>query len=179
MVNFVGDKGQKTPSNEGKKENKGKDVIAKNLAPKKRRAEQIVRIMSVDLDSTLSIKNALRNVKGIGFRASSAILTNTGIDSSTKLSELSAEQIKTIEDAAKNAEFPNWMKNTTKRHIVMSDIDLKRRNDINLLQKTRAYRGVRHERGLPVRGQRTRGCFRKNKTVGVVKKKALDKKKGK
>lgn len=43
----------------------------------------------------------------------------------------------------------------------------------------RAYRGVRHQHGLPVRGQRTRGSFRKNKTVGVQKKKAMAARAGK
>ncbi len=168
----MGDKGQK------KIEKKDAEKIQEKK-PVKKRAATIVRIMSVDLDGSFSIYNALRNVKGISFRAAAAILTNVGIDSKIKLGELKPEQIKSIEEEAKNAKFPVWMKNRSGQHIVMTDIDLNKRNDINLLQKTRAYRGIRHERGLPTRGQRTRGAFRKNKTVGVVKKKAMQAKSGK
>ncbi len=164
----MGDKGTKKEKDTGK-------PASEKQAPKKRRVQNIVRIMSVDLDANFSIYNALRHVKGISFRISRTVLVNAGIDSKMKLGEMSPEQIKTVEDAVADAKFPHWMKNTSDKHIVMSDIDLQKRNDINLLQKTRAYRGIRHERGLPVRGQRTRGSFRKNKTVGVVKKKAMGK----
>ncbi len=40
------------------------------------------------------------------------------------------------------------------------------------MRKIRCYKGIRHETGQPVRGQRTRSSFRTQKTVGVVKKKA-------
>jgi len=58
-------------------------------------------------------------------------------------------------------------------HVVGSELDLKKREDINFLKRMRAYRGVRHEFGLPVRGQRTRSSFRTQKTVGVAKKKVI------
>ncbi|MAH42931.1 30S ribosomal protein S13 [archaeon] len=174
----MGDKGNKNKKDTKRKKDLGKPAPEKQ-APKKRRVQNIVRIMSADLDANFSVYNALRHVKGISFRVSGTVLTNTDIDPRMKLSEMSPEQIKIVENAVAEAKFPAWMKNAPDKHIVMSDIDLQNRNDINLLQKTRAYRGIRHERGLPVRGQRTRGSFRKNKTVGVVKKKAIQSKGGK
>lgn len=185
MVKFV-KVTDKTNENETSKPDvkvpaKGKDVKKEVVkpAPEKKRARSIVRLMSVDLDSNLSIYNALRNIKGIGFRVSSAILHNAGIDPSHKLGTLTPEQLAVVEKAALDGSFPVWMRNTTDKHILKSDIDLTVRNDVNLMQKTRSYKGIRHERGLPVRGQRTRSSFRKNKTIGVVKKKAMAAKTGK
>ena len=62
-------------------------------------------------------------------------------------------------------------------HLIGSEIDLIKREDINLLKKIRAYRGIRHEKGLPVRGQRTRSHKRTGLTVGVIRKKEMAKKK--
>ena len=56
-------------------------------------------------------------------------------------------------------------------HLLTSDLDFTKDNDIKRMRKIKSYRGNRHTRGLPVRGQRTRGSFRKGKTVGVSKRK--------
>ena len=56
-------------------------------------------------------------------------------------------------------------------HLSESDLTMGVRQDIEFLKKIRAYRGIRHELGLPVRGQRTRSSFRKGRTVGVQRKK--------
>jgi small subunit ribosomal protein S13 len=50
---------------------------------------------------------------------------------------------------------------------------LQLREDINLLRKIRSYRGIRHERGLKVRGQRTKSTGRRGLVVGVIRKKQL------
>ncbi len=64
-------------------------------------------------------------------------------------------------------------------HIMGTDMELKFREDINLLRKIRSYRGIRHERGLRVRGQRTKSTGRRGMVVGVVRKKILAKTGGK
>jgi small subunit ribosomal protein S13 len=58
-------------------------------------------------------------------------------------------------------------------HISSSDIAMYLRDDLTLMKKMRSYKGIRHELGQPVRGQRTRSTFRTNKSVGVVRKKAM------
>ena len=58
------------------------------------------------------------------------------------------------------------------KHLLTSSLDLQKELDIKRLKKIRSYRGLRHALGQPVRGQRTKSHFRKNKTVGVQKKKA-------
>ena len=57
-------------------------------------------------------------------------------------------------------------------HIIGSDLSLQKEFDIKRLKKMKCYRGVRHSTGQPVRGQRTRSHFRKNKSVGVAKARA-------
>jgi small subunit ribosomal protein S13 len=61
------------------------------------------------------------------------------------------------------------------KHISASDLRLRKDFDVKRLRKIKAYRGIRHAAGLPVRGQRTKANFRKNRkksgAVGVKKKK--------
>ena len=91
------------------------------------------------------------------------------------LSESQIDKIrKSIEDIEKIA--PKWMLNHRKDyetgediHLIGPDIDLRLRDEINIMKKIRSYRGIRHERGLRVRGQRTRANNRKGLALGVSK----------
>lgn len=92
---------------------------------------------------------------------------------------------KTSPTSDSSSSFPSWLLNRRKdvetgenSHLSGVALDLKKREDINRLRKIKSYKGFRHELGLPVRGQRTRSSFRRNKTVGVSKKKAMEAKKG-
>lgn len=140
---------------------------------------KIVRIMATDVDGELSIRRALMKIKGISFMFANAVCNSISLDPEIKIGSLSQEQIKLLEENIKNPKIPAWLMNRRNdpvagknKHLVGFEIDLVKREDINILRKIRAYRGIRHELGLPVRGQRTRSTFRKNKTVGVIKKKA-------
>jgi small subunit ribosomal protein S13 len=139
---------------------------------------KIVRILSTDIKGELGAERALRKIKGISFMFSRNACTALGIDGRRKIGAFSDDEIKRIESFIKNPAFPSWMLNRRKDfetgkdiHVVMSDLDFRKREDINALRKMRVYRGVRHEQGLPVRGQRTRSSFRTQRTVGVSKKK--------
>jgi len=55
-------------------------------------------------------------------------------------------------------------------HLTGSEIDMRLRDEINIMKKIRSYRGIRHERGLRARGQRTRSNNRSGLTLGVSKK---------
>ncbi len=141
--------------------------------------KKIVRLLATDMNGELSVERALRNVKGIGVMFSKAITNVSGIDPDKKIGSLDDGELKKLEECIKAAEVPKWMLNRRKdretgedMHIVGASIDLKKREDINLLKRIRAYRGIRHELGQPVRGQRTRSTFRTQKTVGVSKKAA-------
>jgi small subunit ribosomal protein S13 len=96
------------------------------------------------------------------------------------------EKIEEIEEVLKHPHehnIPSWMLNrrrdyTTGKdiHLVGADLIMILREDLNRLKKIRSYRGIRHELGLPVRGQRTKSSFRKGRTIGVSRKKVREKK---
>jgi small subunit ribosomal protein S13 len=53
------------------------------------------------------------------------------------------------------------------KHVIGTDVIMSLNEDLNIMKKIRSYKGVRHEKGLKVRGQRTRSTGRKGRTVGV------------
>ncbi|MFH0949468.1 MAG: 30S ribosomal protein S13 [Candidatus Aenigmatarchaeota archaeon] len=151
--------------------------------------KRIVRLLSTDISGEIVIERALRKIKGISFMFSKAVCTAVGIDSRKKIGLMTIEEIKKIEDVVKNpSEFgvPSFMMNRRKDnetgkdiHVAGTLLEMKKTEDINLLKRMHAYRGERHALGQPVRGQRTRSSFRTQKSVGVVKKKAMAQKTGK
>lgn len=56
-------------------------------------------------------------------------------------------------------------------NLISNELDLQLQDDINMMRKVRSYKGVRHETGHKVRGQRTRSNGRKGLAIGVIKKK--------
>jgi small subunit ribosomal protein S13 len=142
--------------------------------------KRIVRIMSTDIDGTMPLERALRKIKGISFMFARSVCIATNADGKKKIGLMADQEIKNIEEFIKQPKLPAWMLNRRKDpetgldgHLTMSNLDLKRREDINLMKRIRSYKGIRHESGQPVRGQRTRSTFRTQKTVGVAKKKAM------
>ena len=142
---------------------------------------KIVRLMATDLDGNLSVEKALRRIKGIGFMFSKAICIATSMDPKQKIGLLSDDDLKQLENVIRNPPLMPWLLNRRKDtdsgqnlHLTGATIDLRKREDINILRRIRAYRGIRHEMGQPVRGQRTRSSFRTQRTVGVTKKAARE-----
>lgn len=141
-----------------------------------------VRIANTDLDGNKPIQNALTKIKGLSFMFCNAILNVTKIEKTKKAGYLSDEQVSMIDDAIKEpAKFgiPSWLYNRkrdpedgTDKHIVGSILTFTQDNDIKMMKKVKSYKGIRHSLGLPVRGQRTRSNFRRNKgkVMGVKKK---------
>ncbi len=146
----------------------------------KQEIRRIVRILTTDIDGSLNVERALRRIKGVSFMFSKSVCIATGIDPRKKVGTLGENEIKTLENFIKNPHLPAWMLNRRKDpetgetlHLTMANLDLKKRDDINMLRKMRAYKGIRHELGQPVRGQRTRSSFRTSKSVGVSRKKII------
>lgn len=141
--------------------------------------ERIVRILSKDIEGSMSTYTGLTKVKGISWGLSNAICNKLGIDKNKKIGSLSQEEIDQISEFAKNPQTPDFLLNRRKdletgekQHLLGSQLDLKKSFDIKRYKKIRSYRGSRHASGLPVEGQRTKGNFRKNKMKGVgIKKK--------
>jgi len=145
-------------------------------AEKKAYAGILVRILSTDLPGNKSVYAGLTKINGVSWSFSNAVCRALKIDKKKKIEELSKEEIKKIEDFFKNPEVKSFLKNRRKEmesgkdlHLIGSDLDLRKEFDIKRLKKIRAYRGMRHALGLPVRGQRTKAHFRKGRAVGVKK----------
>jgi small subunit ribosomal protein S13 len=144
----------------------------------------IVRIANTDLDGNRKIIDALRKIKGIDFVFSNMVCNFVGVDKDKKTGTLLDSEIKRIDEAVNNPrEFgaPSWMLNRRKDyetgediHLLSSDLAFTQDNDIKMMKKMKSYKGMRHARGLTVRGQKTRANFRRNKgkVAGVQKKKA-------
>jgi len=140
---------------------------------------QLVRVGNTDLNGSKQVIVALRKIKGVGFSFANGILKTANIPGSRKAGELSTEDIKKIEDIMKNpSAMPNWMLNRRAdyesgedKHIVTVDLAFTKENDIKRMKKIKCYKGTRHSKGLPVRGQRTKGHFRRGKSLGVTRKK--------
>jgi small subunit ribosomal protein S13 len=105
----------------------------------------------------------------------------TGIDRRSKLGEVPEEKIEILEKIILNPVsygIPAWSVNRpndfelgTPRHLVMNDLDFALRTDFLRLGEIKSYRGLRHQWGLTVRGQRTKSTHRgKGGVVGVTKK---------
>lgn len=147
----------------------------------KKEVKRIVRFMATDIDGSTPTGKALRRIKGISFMLSNAICIMTNTDSKKVIGLLGETELRGLENAVNilNTTMPKWMLNRRKDmetgsdlHLTGTKLDLQKREDINLLRRIKAYRGVRHELGQPSRGQRTRSSFRTQKSVGVSKKAA-------
>lgn len=122
----------------------------------------MARIAGVELPSQKRVEIGLTYIYGIGKSLSNRILHEAGVNPDTRVKDLSESEISTIQTIIQK----DFRVEGELRRIVQGNI--KRLIDIG------CYRGVRHRRGLPVRGQRTRTNARtkrgRRKTVGTVKK---------
>jgi small subunit ribosomal protein S13 len=118
------------------------------------------RILGVDIPANKRIDIALRYIYGLGPANSKVILAAANIDPAIRAKDLNEQQMSQIVHAVQAGKY-------------VIEGDLRREIGMNLkrLQGVKCYRGVRHIRGLPVRGQRTKTNSRTRKgprkTVGV------------
>ena len=122
------------------------------------------RLLGVEIPGDKRIEASLPYIYGIGPSTAKKVLEQANIDPNTRAKNLSPEQLNQIIQAITAAKLP-------------IEGDLRREVQANLkrLQAINCYRGIRHRRGLPVRGQRTSTNARTRKgprkTVGVVRSK--------
>jgi len=149
----------------------------------------IVRIVNTDLDGNKPILHALRKIKGVSFMYANMACSLSGINKTAKTGYLNDAQVGKLDETLRNpVKFgaPIWILNRRKdvetgedSHLMLGDLDFTKSNDIKRLQMIRSRRGMRHAAKLPLRGQRTRSNFRKNKgkVQGIGKKKAATERK--
>ncbi|MBI3342392.1 30S ribosomal protein S13 [Candidatus Curtissbacteria bacterium] len=126
----------------------------------------MARIAGIDLPSEKRIEAALPYIYGVGPVLAKKILDECAIDPDTRTKSLSEDQINKLQRAVENFK-------------VEGDLRREVQNNIKRLQEIGAYRGIRHSRGLPARGQRTRTNARtkrgKRITIGTVRKEVVAK----
>lgn len=124
------------------------------------------RIVGVDVPRDKRVEIALTYIYGIGLTSARKIIAQAGIDPSTRMRDITEDEAAKLRDIIEN----NYTIEGDKRREVASNIQR--------LVEIGTYRGMRHRRGLPVNGQRTRTNARtrkgRRKTV-AGKKKALRK----
>ncbi len=144
----------------------------------KKEPAKLIRIMSTDIPGDMNIYSGLTRIKGVSWSFSNALCKKLGFEKDKKIQELSNDEMQKIIRFFENPDLPEFLLNTRKdfedgkdKHLLGSDLELKRDFNIKRLRKIRSYKGLRHASGQPVRGQRTKAHFRENKTMGVGRKK--------
>ncbi|KKP89230.1 MAG: 30S ribosomal protein S13 [Berkelbacteria bacterium GW2011_GWA2_35_9] len=126
-----------------------------------------VRISGVILDSDKRVEAALPKIFGVGYKNASTILSSANINPDTRVKDLTDDDVAKIKLIIDNG------------YRVENDLKIDISQNIRLLKDIQSYRGSRHNKGLPVRGQRTKTNARtkrgKKVTVGSGRKKAAEK----
>lgn len=138
---------------------------AKTLATNKDR-DKLMRIAGVNIPDDKRIDIALSYIYGIGRSNAVDVLEKANIEAAKRTKTLTEEEVKRITDELS-------------KHKLEGDLRTDIATNIRRLKETGAYRGIRHSRGLPVRGQRTRSNARtkrgKRVTIGAIKKEIMAK----
>ncbi len=111
----------------------------------------MARIAGVDIPNSKRVEIALTYIYGIGRKSANDILAKTGINPDTRAKDLTEEEVAKLRDEIENS---YTVEGDLRRNVAMN---IKRMVEIN------CYRGIRHRKGLPVRGQRTKTNARTRK----------------
>jgi len=170
----------KEPKAKGKAGAPGKTT---KVIPDNPNFRYIVRLVNTDLDGTRPTALALTGVHGVGLRIAETACRLSNVSPSEMIGNLPEATVEGLEATlgALPTHMPAWMTNHPREpvlgespHLIGPDLDARRRDDINVMKMVRSYRGVRHERGQKVRGQRTRSNGRTGMAAGVIKKAAKE-----
>jgi small subunit ribosomal protein S13 len=123
----------------------------------------VARIAGVDIPRNKRVEVALTYIYGIGPTSAKKIIDKTNVDPDTRVNNLTEDEVNRIREAV------------DKEFTVEGDLRRQVSMNIKRLIEIKCYRGIRHQRGLPVLGQRTRTNARTRRgpkrTVGVRRKK--------
>lgn len=103
----------------------------------------MARIAGVNVPTDKRVEVGLTYIFGIGRSTANEILKKAGVDPDTKVKDLTEDEVIKLRDEVEN-------------HEVEGDLRRDRSQNVKRLQEIGSYRGMRHRRGLPVRGQRTK-----------------------
>jgi small subunit ribosomal protein S13 len=103
----------------------------------------VARIAGINIPVNKRIEIGLTYIFGIGQSTAKQILAEAGVDPNTSVKDLTEDEVMKLREAVENRE-------------VEGDLRRERSQNVKRLMEIGAYRGLRHRRGLPVRGQRTK-----------------------
>lgn len=122
----------------------------------------MARIFGIEIPNEKRIEASLSYIYGIGSNTASRILDQAGIDPNLRTGQLNEDQLVRIGTVIQSEGI-----------MIEGDLRREKQSQLKRLTSINCYRGIRHKRGLPVRGQRTRTNSRtrkgKRRTVGVKK----------
>ena len=123
----------------------------------------MARIVGVDIPRNKKVSYSLRYIHGIGLTTAQKLCIEANVDPDTRVQDLTEEQIVALRDAISSLGF-----------IVEGELRSQTAMNIKRLKDVGTYRGLRHRRGLPSNGQRTKTNARtrkgKKRTIGLGKK---------
>ena len=179
------DAGKKKKDDKGKgkdkKDDKPKDARPKVTKEHKPDFKFIVRLAETDLNGERPVQLALSDIRGIGIRTAILAVDRVGLPRKSPIGDLTDEQLEKLGAALQALPdyCPPWMLNRQNDldsgadvQVFGPELAMNVREDINVMKKIRCYKGIRHETGQKVRGQRTKSNGRTGLTVGVTKKAA-------
>ncbi len=122
----------------------------------------MARLLGVDLPRNKKMKIALRAIYGVGQKVAFEVLTATGVNPDKSSNEITEEEVQQIRTALDE-------------YTVEGDLRREVALNIKRLKDLGCYRGIRHRKGLPVRGQRTHtnARTRKGPAVAIAGKKSI------
>jgi len=146
----------------------------------------IVRVLGTNIMGNDIFEVGILKVRGVGPVMARAVAQVAGISPKDKVGNIPPEKLKEIEkiieESVSNG-IPVWLVNRRKDyetgqniHVIGPKLLMALREDLNKMKKMKSYKGVRHQLGLPVRGQRTKSSFRKGTSLGVQRKKTVPQK---
>jgi small subunit ribosomal protein S13 len=103
----------------------------------------VARIAGVNIPVNKRVEIGLTYIFGIGQSTANRIIAETGIDPNTAVKDLTEDEVMKLREAVENRD-------------VEGDLRRERSQNVKRLMEIGSYRGLRHRRGLPVRGQRTK-----------------------
>ena len=122
----------------------------------------MARLLGVEIPNEKRIEASLPYIYGIGATTTRRILEQAGVDPNIRTGQLTDDQLSKIAHAV-----------TSSGLVIEGDLRRELQSNLKRLTSINCYRGIRHRRGLPVRGQRTSTNARtrkgKRKTVGVMR----------
>ncbi|MCF7865886.1 30S ribosomal protein S13 [Candidatus Woesearchaeota archaeon] len=139
--------------------------------------KHIVRVANTDLKGEKHLLIAMTKIKGVSIMFSNMALGLAKVSKTKKAGDLEDKEVERINDVLLNPlkyKVPKWMFNRNNdydsgedMHLLNADLTFTKDNDLKRLKKIKSYRGLRHQWGLPVRGQKTKSNFRRQKGKGL------------